>query len=141
MAGDADDEDSEEERGDYYFDEAEKNGAEKLQVDGDAGPIVADFRTGEKSDEDPGREGTARSGVGGDEDDREPTQNCWKNGRERCDCGEQRRGGVRRQKLRGAEVREKLCGAKLKRGGEVREDLRAREELRRGGDGEHGLRG
>src|SRR5258708_33008245 len=53
VAGDADDENAEEQRRDDDLDEAEKNGAEELKVDRDRGPVVAKLRAGQQADEDP----------------------------------------------------------------------------------------
>ena len=59
VASNADDEDPKEQRRDDDLDEAEKNGAEELQVHRDRGPVVTQLRAGEKADEDPGRQRAA----------------------------------------------------------------------------------
>ncbi len=66
MACDADDERAEKERGDDDADEAEENGAEELQVGGERGEVVADFNASQETDENPGGEGAAFGGDGGD---------------------------------------------------------------------------
>ncbi len=80
VAGDANNENAEEQRRDDHLDEAQKNRAEELQVDCDRRPVVAQLRAREKADENPSRQRTSRSGIRGDEKDRQPAQ---KNGDQR----------------------------------------------------------
>ena len=56
----------------YDFDEAKENDAEELEIDSDAGPVVAKFGAGEEADEDPRCKGAAGGGVGSEEQDGEP---------------------------------------------------------------------
>src|SRR5260370_31249423 len=53
VAGDADDERDEEQRGDDYLDETQEDGAEELKLEGDRGGVVAKFRDGEQAKENP----------------------------------------------------------------------------------------
>src|SRR5260370_6723279 len=77
VAGDSNNENTEEQRRDDDLDEAEKNGAEELQVDRDGRRVVAEFRAGEKADENPSRQRTPRSGIRRDEENFEPTEERW----------------------------------------------------------------
>jgi hypothetical protein len=90
VAGDADDESAEEKRGDDDFDEAEKDRAEELKIDGEGGEVVAEFRAGEETHKDPAGERAAGSSVNSDEEDGEPAQD-----------GDEKRG--ERQKMRAGE--------------------------------------
>src|SRR4029077_3682020 len=94
MPRDADNENAEEQRRDDVFDEAQENGAEKLQADRDRGAIMAQLRAGETADESPSGQGTARSCVRGDDDDRQPAQDNrdQRGQREHVSAGEQRGG-------------------------------------------------
>src|SRR5260370_25238870 len=92
VAGDSNNEDAEEQRRDDDFDEAEKNGAEDLQVYRDRRPVVAQFRAREKADQDPSRQRAARGGIGGDEKERQPAQErCDKRGPRQDVCSRQER--------------------------------------------------
>src|SRR5258708_27486032 len=59
VTGNANDKNAEKQWRDNQLDEAEKNRAEQLQIDGDGGPVVAKLRAGEKADENPARQRTA----------------------------------------------------------------------------------
>ena len=74
VAGDAHDENAEEQRRDDHLDEPEKNGAEELQLYCDGGPVLPKLCAGEQADEDPSCQRAAGCGIGGDEKDYEPAQ-------------------------------------------------------------------
>src|SRR6202030_4429375 len=77
VAGDAHHENAEEQRRDDDLDEAQKDGAEELQVHRDGGPVVAKLGASEKADEDPSRQRAAGRGVGGGEEDGQPAEERW----------------------------------------------------------------
>ena len=83
VAGDAHDENAEEQRRDDDLDEAEKDGAEELQIDRDRRPVVAKLRAGEKPDKDPGRQRAAGCGICRKNEDCEPAQEQWDKRRQR----------------------------------------------------------
>src|SRR5216684_8034473 len=80
VAGDANNENAEEQRRNDHLDEAQKNRTEELQINRNRRPVVAQLRAREKADENPSRQRTSRSGIRGDEKDRQPAQ---KNGDQR----------------------------------------------------------
>src|SRR6266567_1735625 len=92
VAGDSDNENTEEQRRDDDLDEAQENSAEELQIHRDGGRVVAEFRAGEKADENPSRQRTARSGIRRDEKNCEPTEERWdqRGQRQNLSAGEQR---------------------------------------------------
>ncbi len=93
VAGDSDNENTEEQRRDDDLDEAQENSAEELQIHRDGGRVVAEFRAGEKADENPSRQRTARSGIRRDEKNCEPTEERWdqRGQRQNLSAGEPRK--------------------------------------------------
>src|SRR5260370_5848141 len=73
VTGNANDKNAEKQWRDNHLDEAKKNRAEQLQIDGDGGPVVAKLRPGEKADENPARQRTAGLGLRRDEQKPHPT--------------------------------------------------------------------
>src|SRR5260370_33481615 len=74
VTGNANDKNAEKQWRDNHLDEAKKNRAEQLQIDGDGGPVVAKLRAGEKADENPARQRTAGHALRRDEQNRKPAQ-------------------------------------------------------------------
>src|SRR5258708_38073346 len=79
VAGDAHHQNREKQRRDDDADQTEEDGAEKLELYGEGGRVVAEFRAGEQADEDPGGGRAARSGGRRDESNRQPAQKGWNN--------------------------------------------------------------
>src|SRR5713226_9392951 len=77
LARDANHEDAEEQGSDDHLDEAKKNRAEQLEIDGDRRPVVAKLGAGQKSNENPSRQRTAGGGIRRDEQNRKPAQERW----------------------------------------------------------------
>src|SRR5712692_87955 len=77
VAGDANNENAEEQRRNDHLDEAQKDGAEELQINRNRRPVVTQLRAREKADENPSRQRALRSGIRGDEKDRQPPQEHW----------------------------------------------------------------
>jgi len=65
---------SKQQRRNNNLDQAQKDRAQELQLDGEGGSIVSEFDSGEQSDENPGGERAAGCRPRGDADDGEPAQ-------------------------------------------------------------------
>src|SRR5258708_34236249 len=80
VTGNANDKNAEKQWRDNHLDEAKKNRAGQLQIDGDGGPVVAKLRAGEKADENPARQRTAGRGHSGRGPKARPTHARWQPG-------------------------------------------------------------